>query len=668
MSGDLLYFAETVLRWSVLISLPGAWVTFSLPLRDLSLWVRILIGISLTPFVVFIEFYLLRITGLSFESTCSLLVLVNLPAGYLVYKRARSTSFPCAKTMFAAAATLAIPLALIWPQVMDVRSRIFTGHAWMQSDIIYMLADGKMLLEEPELAGIRLCYPYAAHPFQAVLSFLAQSAPAVSYLWTNLVWLVVIFGILAHIVSEMGGTRFAQITSLLWLCFGVNFAGYVLFTMVPGAASGAFWEHGAYSYSWIGGDYRVTPWMLKYFFFEQCVLGITLLASVVLVLIKWIHRSLNWDLLVLLGILLCGIGYIYPVFLAPAIIATCCFSVARYFEKGQSQFESFFSQSLKIGAVTLVSVILTYAYLKVLTADRTTPSLILPTLSSSFVRHAAIKSVGGIVTLAVLLAGLGFVFVRSWKSHRSATLILCGGGLGSALLYVLLEIPKPSAEYKFLLTAGLFLSPFPALASALIADGSNRRKVLAFIIIAAVLSASAAHKVYTDFPWSPPWIHIGAEPSGFDLKIDRSDPMAAIVEAIRVNTPPETVVVAERASFHLPTVARRSLFAPPLQELPHAGVFIVSNTLLSTMKGYGNGIVDRRRSIVNRLFHSENENLRSLALAEMLDLNRPVAIILENRKDADLKNWLQSDVSNLNLFDDGERSLWIVRPDEPADR
>ena len=66
----------------------------------------------------------------------------------------------------------------------------YGGHVWMHSDVVYLLANGQLLLEEPELAGVRLSYPWAAHVFQAVVSSLLNESPVFNYSWAMLFCLV----------------------------------------------------------------------------------------------------------------------------------------------------------------------------------------------------------------------------------------------------------------------------------------------------------------------------------------------------------------------------------------------------------------------------------------------------------------------------------------------
>ena len=648
--------------WWVVTILPGAWVTFGLRLPRFPFWLKLLLGLCISPVVVCIQFYALRSVGISFGSVVPVTVLINLPALYLIYLRRENASIPDRKILLGAAAVLILPLALLLPQLLDSQIRVFTGHTWMQSDIVYMLADGHLRLYEPELAGIRMDYPWVAHPYHAVLSYLINSAPATSFIWTNLIILICAFGITAYTVAELGGDRFSQITAFVWVCFGLNFAGYIIFVMVPGAAHGTFWEHGPYNYAWIGGDYRITPWLLKFYFFEQSIIGQCLMAGAVYVLIRIRATIFTLDALLLLFVLLLGVGVVYSVYFAPAAVAVVLAAVMIFMDKSRSDQRERIRQCLQLGTVLALSAVLTYAFVKFVSVDRTTPPIILPAFTINFAKYAILKSASSFFVLFLFLAGLAVAFRRCWKLNPDATIIVAGCGLSSAALYVLLEIPTPSAEYKFLLSAGLSLAPFSALALQPYFAVRKNLRLPVFSAVALLLMLPWIHKLYTDFPWTPPWPHVAADASNFELRLPPDEPLAPLCEAIRQQTPEDTILVMEKTEVHFPTLTHRRLYAPPLQDLPRAGVFIISSLLLGNQKGYGKEIISDRRAVVKELFNASDDAARSRAIGEIAKQQAPIAVVTELPQHSALRSWLQADPKNTVLFDDGVRTLWLVDP------
>jgi len=75
-----------LLGFFLLVWLPGAWISFGLPLPRLPFWARLMLGAVLSPFVSALQFYALRALGVGFDPTVAVLVVANLPALYLVYR------------------------------------------------------------------------------------------------------------------------------------------------------------------------------------------------------------------------------------------------------------------------------------------------------------------------------------------------------------------------------------------------------------------------------------------------------------------------------------------------------------------------------------------------------------------------------------------------------
>ena len=51
---------------------------------------------------------------------------------------------------------------------------------------------------------------------------------------------------------------------------------------------------------WLGGDYRYTPWILKFYFFEQIIFGLGLISLVIFVSVRSETRRVNGGHLMLL--------------------------------------------------------------------------------------------------------------------------------------------------------------------------------------------------------------------------------------------------------------------------------------------------------------------------------------------------------------------------------
>jgi hypothetical protein len=643
-------------EWLVILLLPGVLVTFALPLRNLGGWSKLVIGVALSPLLVAVEFYALRLLQIPFEYLSTVIAVINLPAIALLYSKRNEFSKPSRRVLVLGAVTFLVSVAPLIPQMWDRDVRIFTGHSWMQSDIVYMLADGDLVFEEPELAGIRLCYPPAAHPYQALLSYSINTPPAASYLWTNLPWLFLMMVVMALIVGELGGGLYSQLGSFILLCFGLNVAGYVLFVMLPAAASSEFWSHGPYHYSWIGGDYRLTPWLLKYYFFEHSIFGQTILAAIILLLI--IRRDGQWRVeeCVLLSVLLLAEGLIYPAHFPVAVLTVVIAFGARTLTAGFDK-----DLAVKLGACLVVPILITFVYLKFLTLDRVMPSTILPSWSYHFLKQTLLKTAASFTTMIFLLAAVGVSFMQLLRKNLSSTIFLVAGCLGCVAMYVFLEIPAPAAEYKFLLLAGVFLTPLAAVSlEAWLTKKTGQSAGPLAIAICLALLLPGYHKFYTDFPWTPPWGTPKVDSSEFEIRLSPGEELSSLVTAIRGRTPRDTMVVMERSNVHLPTLMHRTLYVSPVQDKPHPGIFIMSGLLLGTQKGYGKEIIERRRITVRTLLNSTDIVETERSMAEIASLGRPMAIVLDPAQHTFFRTWLLKNERASVIFEDGRREVWLV--------
>ena len=431
-----------ILAFAALVFLPGAWITFGLTGLRLPFSARLCGGAVLSPLVVCLQFYALRLLGLPFESTAKLLPLLNLPALYLVLKQRRQVSLPSGRTVAAWLLVLLIPLAGFIPTVVDPLARVFTGHAWLFSDPIYRMANGELLLTEPELMGFRLGYPWPGLVYQGILSYLLDSPPAVSYIWTDLVWLLIIFCLLAGIVAQLGGNRFSRITSVIWLCFGVNFVGFMVW------AGPVEYGHAAF------GDLRFTPWLLKFLFFGQEPMALGLFVAILYLLLRQQEDRSNGQLLVLLALMMCGLGLMYALLFPAAAGLIGAQGIAICFDAFRARERLPWRYLLALGACMLISGALTAAYVSFLNVDRVTSAV---SLTSG--QYWLWKAVAGVIATLPLLLGLGVVLRRSWPKPSKGVILLALGGVSSLALYVVFYIPGYYNEYKYVLTAAICLTP-----------------------------------------------------------------------------------------------------------------------------------------------------------------------------------------------------------------
>jgi len=630
--------------------LPGTWITFGLPLRGLSFWPRLLAGVMVGPLVVILEFYLLRFIGVPFQLTATLIAVLNFPALYLVARRTDAWPRPDRRTVGGWLLALALPLAFLAVRFHDPLVRAYYGHAWMHADIIYMLANGALRPEEPQLAGVLLSYPWAGHIYQGVLSFLLGSAPVSNYGWTNVFWLLAVFGLLSAMVGELGGDRFARIATVIWLAFAVNAVGYVLWQTLP--------TQFASDYP-VWGDPRYAPWLRKFYLFEQILLGLGMFTALTYLLIRDWARRIPWDALIVMALLLSGVGIVYPILFPAAAAVVGAKLVALLMHGTAAPRLDRYKDILALAVLIGVGGLVTFSYVSFVTAERASGGMVLV----SGLYGIKVKAASSVVALSLLLAGLVLSLRRMWSTRRGALTVLVLGALGSATLYAVFILPHVINEYKYIFTAAICLAPFPALALETPLRRLGRWRLPVFALVAIALAAPAAHKMYT-WPGLPMKDPPALDMRDFELRLAEQERFAAVCDVIRRQTPVETMLVTEKSDFEFPTVTQRQMYVPLADEfIP--GVGLRSDHLLKKVKGYDEELIEERRVTVRRLFGGD-KTARTPALVSLLELDRPVAILVEEALHQDLSTWLTDEVGAETLYRGEGLVLWLIRPRSPG--
>lgn len=641
-----------VIAFALLIFLPGAWLTFGLPLADLPFGNRLFIGVMLAPFVAAIQFFLMRLMGIPFEHTTTLLILVNLPAIYLILKWRTKFSLPVGQARWAAALVSLVILASIAPFLLNPQERQYSWEAWSQTDVVYSFANGNLIPEEPELAGVRLSYPWVGHIYQAALSYSLGTPPVTNYIWANLVWLLGIFVLAAAIVTELGGNQLSQVTVAIWLSFGVNFVGYYVGGMIPAA-----WVKAHPFWGGIWGDNRYTPWLDKILFFGQMYFAMGIFIAIVYLMIRpWPAREVRKSYLILTTMLLAGLGLIYAVLLPPALVIVGLKAIVVLFERRRGPWQILFKEFLAFGITIAIPAALTFVYIRFITLDRAGGSL----LSLHDFRFMAQRTIESVVVTSPLLIGLGMVIRRCWEEKPAALMILGLGALASCVLYILFDIPWYRNEYKFIFTAAICLAPFASLAMEALLDRVGRAAVPLLAVLTAILASPLAYHVYmnayTMYTRTGPLVDVRQ----FDLRLDDREPLSGLVDTIRLETPANSVLLLDSAEINFPTPTRRQLYIAPPQKEPYPGVLGLSDDTLRLVRGYSTKVLADRRSTVRKLFDSENADQMGQAFDHLLILNRPLVFILDEKRQATLLSWLSGKGRGTRLYEGNGMVLWLI--------
>ena len=634
----------------ILACLPGCWVTFWAGPSWMKWATRLLVGAALSPALLVTQLYLLRLAGVPFERAVPLLACLNALALIPVIRNFRKLSLPSIGTSLAACLVLGTTFLALAPQYTNRYAVLYSAHAWMHAVPSYMVANGDMFLEEPDLAGVRLAYPWVGHAFQAVLSYVWDSTPAYSYVRTNLLWIVIFYGLFVVLAKEMGLRPFTAGIAPVWLFFGVNFAGEVLHRVAP--------RHLA----WLGGDFRNAIWIWYFISPSQMLYAVGAFLAILLILVRpslWAEPGKN---LALVALLLLATGAVYPLLLPPAA-ALLAGRIAAELTASDCDFHIRFRRVAILALLAGGAMAVTVAHVALITRDRVTPAVLLSTTGPplEFIHSSAPfgKALEYLFVSSPLLIALALIVRKLWTSQRPAVIVLLSGAAASASLYVLLNLHYFQNEYKYIFTSAASLAIFPALALEPLMNRLGRKAIPAAVALTMVLSAPLFTRMYK---YDAFWVNLhGAHvrPSGFNLRLDDSERFAGLTDAIRALTPVRTVIVTEDAGVYLPALTRRQLFVAPRSPKAYPGVSVGADILLEDVKGYDAGLIDSRRAIENELFHSPDPVRVADALDRVLSLKRPVVVIVDNRVHGALQGWLAQSGRGQLLFNGDDLAAWL---------
>lgn len=629
----------------VLFVLPGSWIAFGDRGTTLTLRVRLSLAVVLSPLVVILEFYVLRFAGLSFDRTAVVLPLLNLPAAWLVARHARGVMLPRSRSLALWSAML-LPVAAflgLFMRTSFVRTNL--AHAWLHTGIVYMVANGQLRPEEPQLAGIRLSYPWMSHIYQGVVSFLLSSSPNSSYILTNVIWLLAVIALVAAIVESFGGDRLAQGMSAVFLTFGANSVGYVAERLVP------LWIRDGYP---IWGDARYTPWLRKFAMFQQAVFGIGVFAALAFMLTRDTEKPLSKSSLLLVGALLLSASLLYPL-LCPASLALVgarvLVLIVRRVQRRDSRADSEIATLLLIA--TVAAVVLA-AHVSLVTLDRAGDA----TLGLSDIRNVMMKAATSVLVLAPLLLGLALSARPLWRAKPDSLAVLVFGALASAGAYVALDIYYWSNEYKYMFTAAICLAPLAAIAFGQVASKVGKAAIPAAVALSIALVLPALYRVREDKLHSAAWRQLDA--GRFDLRLAPIERYAKLTDAIRVSTPQTAVLVSRDTLFDWVAVTRRAVYVPFERGWVH-GFGMPAEALLKQLRGYPGAVVDRRRDALGQLYEGRDASERARAARQILaDLGRPIVIMTRRTEDADLAAWLATWHPARLVYSARTEAAWLV--------
>jgi len=608
-------------------------------LQGWSLAVRLAVAIILSPVVATVEFFALRVLGFSFSQNAWALVLLNAFA-LLVIWRFADWRLPSAKSVKWCLFTfLILALTAGFPWLVYSNARMFTGHTLMHTGLIYQIEAGQTYLEEPEMAGLRLSYPWPGDVDWAVLSWILNWGPTRTYVLTNMVWLAAFCVVFLLILRECGISPFGSALAAVWMGLGTNIVSHVYVW-----AALNFLHHKAT----MRGDMRFTPWVRKFTMLGMNGYGCVLLALIILAGIRaWQTRKPVWLALALVSY--GGLGLLYPAMFPVAAIFAGVLCLASCFSFAGGKLHVAWRTAAVLAVALGVLTGLLSLYIGALTRDRTIPSLTLSTVQAVLWK---IKSAPFV--LAPFLAAAVFVPLRLWKGSLLRLLLATAGLTG--MVTVFLNVGRDGTEYKLVLGMAMLLAPLIGLAADLHLKTPLLRGLGVLLTLLLLIPAlSAMRKQWglnseTTLPY--------LRDNEFQVRLDGQEAHRQWVNVVREGTPRDTVLVVRATTRYLPALADRSLWAPPAPEII-PGYWMESDENLIAIRGYSEAVYNHRVDTMAQLF-SDDAQKASAVLAELQRLGRPVAIVVAGNEGKVLRELLGSRKDGRLIYRAPQSMIWLL--------
>ena len=639
-----------VIQIAVLCVFPGAWIAFA-PRR--SSWgpvVRLAMAVALSPVVVAVEYYAIRAMGVSFARTAGLLPAINVPAVVLMVRAWRGQTPPHLRggvnLTWAVAVLLVVAGCIAAPWIIDPVFARFSWHGLMHTDICYAIARGGLVPEEPELAGVRLGYPWFGHIYWAVMGATARVSPLQLYGVTNLVFAGAT-GVLCYTACrELGASPMVALWCPVWVALGPNLVGLAGWSIFAPNDNGLYWA--------VLGDLRYAPFVQKYVSFEVMPFGLTLLAAMMLAVIVGLRRTSRFELL-LVPVMLLAIAGLYPNVYPPAAVLAAAVPMALWWYPSMTNATYHRRFVMILAGLVMVCALAGVVLVKFFTAGRETP-----TLGVSSVAAAGKKLVAAVVALTPFVWAGWQLWKRQDRSNRGALAVLGVASAASLMLNVGLRLDGLH-EYKFFMCAGLLITvaAIAGVELALPRVAAHPRAVLvaSLAVLAVVMGVYGARRTphFSD-------VVPATRSDGFHVALDDSAPDAGWTAAVRNRTPPDTILVVYKPDVHVSSFAARSLWVPSEGDTVHCGYNMRGRFNMVSVRGYSAGLVDRQLAVLGQIYTDADPDCAALVGA-LTESGRPVAIVFHAGCSLRLLAWLCDQGVGETVFEKpGEATVHLITP------
>jgi hypothetical protein len=633
----------------VLMVLPGAWLSFGAGSNHLSYSVRFALAITLSPVVLAIQFYGLRIAGLTFQQVVPALQLLNFGSILLIGRAfgSRRPRMSWRQGIRGAGVYASVAACVSIPWLWEPNFRRYSWHGLLHTDIVYTFARGALLPEEPELAGVSLGYPWIGHICWSVLAWSADLSPTVIYLVTNLALLAAIGMLYYSLARDLGASELTSLAAPVILALGTNLPGLIGWSIIPPNDNGFWWA--------ILGDLRYAPFLVKFVTFETMPFGLVLYSALAFLAVSALqnHKGLE---LVLMPVVVMATGALYPnlfpasVLLLAGLIGTLLFG--REYTDGQ------YTGKDLVGLVVLsvIGVVGGILFVKLYTISRANG-----VLEISSPAAIAKKSVAAALALGPFVAAVYLMWRSEASARRAPLLTLAFGALSAVALNLLLRIGGLN-EYKFLMAAGICLAA-PAmigLERTFLKTQRARWGILVTcpLILVLVMVSYSINRI-PNHGTKP----LDASAASFWLRLAPSNPDTNWINAIRKNSPPATVIAINHPEFHATSFTARSLLVPTQGARPHFGYNMSSEFNMLVERGYNRELFQERYKLLQRIYKTELIPEMTEILKNLRSLKRPIAIVYEPTDGRTFLDWLRTNRIGTDLFDDNNgRAVYLIRP------
>lgn len=630
--------------------LPGAWVAYGFRLDALRWPARLALSGALSPVILAAQMVAMKAVSIPFAFIPTLLLIGNLPVLVLIGRavdQEQNNSKGSRKGALIGGGLcfgiLALYLLIPWQLVQNLRP--FAWHALWHTDITYALTRNTLLPEEPELAGLTLAYGWVGHAYWSVLGWSSNLPPTIIYAVSNLIWLFFTF-LLAYAIAVSGFRlgRPAALMSVGLTCLGTNVLGALAWTL-----EGDWHWRSEYL-----GDIRYTPLLSKYVGFETMPFAFALLLGIALLSVVAVQQPVR-QLAAPLAIVLTGLGLIYPILLPVGCLlagALWLLLVTRLDPK--TAIYPWHTLSW-IAAGMGASVFLAFAFLALVTQDRSTSAIHLSTIEAMQLKLYHLVS--ALLLFAPALLPLGGALIK----RNAPVLLLAAAGLGTMALYVVADLDK--LEYKYMLAATIVLAPLAAdgidwvlYRRPAVQWGLTFATVIGLFILHQTLMLRVGAQIPENLLYAP-----ALREDRFWVGLEPTDANADWTNAVRILTPEDTILVVNKSAIHISAFAGRSLYAPSDVDGTATTGYSVDNRFnLLTWRGYPSQLYEDRLTLVQTLYTTTSVTEMRAALATLLTLQRPVAIHFT--PDIPLYQWLYTEGIGTQLFADETQVVWLLEP------